>query len=146
MVPFTFTEPIRWFEEVCNGFLVSWNIFNVTQLGLLKKKSHWAPAWLVNLPPPNTPPPRNKGLIAGLIKGNQWLTCNWAPLLFCKPHCFWDSPPTSPNLKCHLLALAFSLLGAGARSRKARGVFKSHQLTHRRGNLQLPMVFLMVEY
>ena len=27
---------------------------------------------LVNLPP-NVPPPRNKGLIAGLIKGNQWL-------------------------------------------------------------------------
>ena len=27
-----------------------------------------------NLPPPgHVPPPRNKGLIAGLIKGNQWL-------------------------------------------------------------------------
>ena len=27
-------------------------------------------SWLVNLTPP---PPRNKGLIAGLMKGNQWL-------------------------------------------------------------------------
>ena len=28
----------------------------------------------VNLPPPNVPPQsRNKGLIAGHIKGNQWL-------------------------------------------------------------------------
>ena len=24
-------------------------------------------------PPPKLPPPSNKGLIAGLIKGNQWL-------------------------------------------------------------------------
>ncbi len=28
--------------------------------------------WLFNLPP-NVPPPRNKALIAGLIKGNQWV-------------------------------------------------------------------------
>ena len=31
-------------------------------------------SWLVNLPPPNLPPSETKGLIAGLIKGNQWLT------------------------------------------------------------------------
>ena len=30
-------------------------------------------SWLVNQPPLNVPPPRNKGLIFGLIKGNQWL-------------------------------------------------------------------------
>ena len=31
-------------------------------------------SWLVNQTPPgHVPPPRNKGLIAGLIKGNQWL-------------------------------------------------------------------------
>ena len=29
-------------------------------------------SWLVNLPPPNVPP-RNKGLIFGLIKGNHCL-------------------------------------------------------------------------
>ena len=36
-------------------------------------------SWLFNHPPPNVPPPRNKGLIAGLIKGNQWLIspCRW---------------------------------------------------------------------
>ena len=29
---------------------------------------------IVNQPPPgHVPPPRNKGLIFGLIKGNQWL-------------------------------------------------------------------------
>ena len=31
-------------------------------------------SWLFNQPPPGPrTPPRNKGLIAGLIKGNQWL-------------------------------------------------------------------------
>ena len=35
-------------------------------------------SWLVNQPPPimYTPPPRNKGLIAGLVKGNQWVFIN----------------------------------------------------------------------
>ena len=30
-------------------------------------------SWLVNLPPPNVPPPEIRVLIAGLIKGSQWL-------------------------------------------------------------------------
>ena len=34
----------------------------------------WLLSWLVNVPPPgHVPPPRNKGLIAGLIKGNRRL-------------------------------------------------------------------------
>ena len=41
-----------------------------------------APLWLVNLPPP-TNPLRNKRLIAGLIKGNQWLISPDHKALFC---------------------------------------------------------------
>ena len=40
-------------------------------------------SWLVNLPPPNLSPSETKGLIAGLIKGNQWLTA-----LIIRPY-FW---------------------------------------------------------
>ena len=30
-------------------------------------------SWESKVPPPKLPPPRNKALIASLIKGNQWL-------------------------------------------------------------------------
>ena len=44
--------------------------------GEKRKNNRWIlESWLVNQPPPNgnIPPPRNKSLIAGLIKGNQWV-------------------------------------------------------------------------
>ena len=40
-------------------------------------------------PPPNVPPPRNKGFIFGLIKGNQWVFISPKD----KTGYFWGGPP-----------------------------------------------------
>ena len=58
-----YTYPCRWgsVSWVAPSFLKVWK--NAVQ--------HHS-SWLVNQHPPNVPP-RNKGLLAGLIKGKQWL-------------------------------------------------------------------------
>ena len=64
------------FINGCLGFQVVLyeKIGDIVQTGVrnqIKKSILENESWLVNQPPLTYPPPRNKGLIAGLIKGNR---------------------------------------------------------------------------